>query len=772
MAVQHAFGVTPGAGPERMQEGDRMRTSRLENEVAGLHILLADKEAEIQRLSAEHVGAEKVAFAVQSSRVSLRNKTVVQAETMNADYDRIAELQAEADEYNKKSIEQQSQILKLQREQDVDRISLQEREQQVVAKDTENAKLLATIDQMREDVHNEKAASEILKSHLDDAYASFNREQAARENAETALSEAQTLQRDTQRQIDDLFKQLAESQDASKHLHEQLEAYGELERENANLENDVEIMRAERADRDRIITVKDERINQLEIQYQKERQRNLHAADAADAAAATSPIDAPPQPFNAIVDTLEDELAAASDYGESVYEPLELSHVTEIVHVTPIEPASPPALVVHVREVASITPIAATVPTFTVNMREATSIAPVAAIVPTLTEQVREAASVTPIAPTKPVFTVHVNEAAGVTPTAASIKPLTVNVSEATSITPTAAIIPALAVHVHEATSVAPIAPANPALIVQVNEAASVVPSAPTNPAFTVHVREATSVAPTAPENPTLTVHVDEAASTSPIERQFAHTTSSTQTDSPELTTKMLHHATHSITPTARKEILSSTSYTQTDTPRAEQSTASAQTDVPMLTAGIINTASVDIAPVEAEKTELYLSSTSGTQTAILTPAIKVAPVLVTHEERPRKEYMQKRSIASTAAQTIETKKVIDPAPPLVLALPPKNISLFQTILPLLATILAVFCFKFYMELQAWKNANGIGFGNGYGNVYGHSGAFGNGRYLFGVIPLAMDVGNSWWSEQVARTMSIFITRVEGWAGLTPKPLY
>jgi myosin heavy subunit len=64
------------------------------------------------------------------------------------------------------------------------------------------------------------------------------------------------------------------------------------------------------------------------------------------------------------------------------------------------------------------------------------------------------------------------------------------------------------------------------------------------------------------------------------------------------------------------------------------------------------------------------------------------------------------------------------------------------------------------------RQHGGYGYGHGQGSVYGRSGAYGNGRYLFGVIPIAMNVGGwEWW-------ISICITCIEKWAGAEPVLLY
>jgi predicted nucleic acid-binding Zn-ribbon protein len=63
----------------------------------------------------------------------------------------------------------------------------------------------------------------------------------------------------------------------------------------------------------------------------------------------------------------------------------------------------------------------------------------------------------------------------------------------------------------------------------------------------------------------------------------------------------------------------------------------------------------------------------------------------------------------------------------------------------------------------------GYGYGYGYGHMQGGSGAYGNGRYLFNTIPVAMGLGSL---EGLASLGSRLIAGVESWAGSEPVLLY
>ncbi|CAO2653876.1 Nn.00g106090.m01.CDS01 [Neocucurbitaria sp. VM-36] len=573
---------------------------------------LAERMAQLGDLGVALARAERAATVAQSAEKvarealnGLRNNYKTEKQRAMEDYERVAKLQSELETLTVARDNLRKDYIKLQGVHKDTTASLQSQEQQVTEKDSQLASLRDTVEKLKKDVDDEKAATASHASSLENAYADLTDASNACKAAVKARDEAEARQQDTQLQFDSLRAQWESSQDRIEELEGQLDAIQDLEKENAGLMDDMDNLRTQLADHERTLIVKDERISHLETQFQKERQRNLNAADAAAAAAATSPIDEPPQPFNSLGDSLEEELAATSDYDESVYEPLEYSHVIEIAAFEPVKPASGP--------------------TPTLNVVEAASVAPVQAAIPTLT------------------------------------------------------------------------------------------------------------------------VNVDEAATVTPIEPHISTTASFTQTDPHVLTTEILQHAALDTVPLAPAEITSSTTSTQTHHPK--------------LTVDIIDSAIINVSPISV-------------QTTMSNPKITLTPIMVTHEERPLEELVAKCPTTSVAAQTTELHEATEANTPVILPLKSKKLTFFDTVLPVLATLLAFFCLTLYTELQAWKTANGVGYRHGYGNNYDRTGAYGNGRYLFGFIPLAMDVGTSWWSEPLARSMSVAITRLESWAGITYTPLY
>ena len=479
----------------------------------------------------------------------------------------------------------------------------------------------------------------------------------------------------------DLRTKIQAAQEHIEELEEQLAAVEALETENAGLEADVEDLRNLLGDHERTLIVKDERISHLETQFQKERQRNLHHADAVAAlrTATASPVDEPPPSFNLMADSLQEELDAVSDYDESLYQHLDFSDVTNVAEIAPIAPA------------------------------------------PKVTTA----------------------------PTAAARS--TIRVAEAASVVPTTAPAPKHTLNVNEAAQVAPVTAPTPKHTLNVNEAAQVAPLTAPAPKLSVKINETINFAPETIPTPEFTVYVNEAASITPIQRQVAITAVSTQTDIPELTVEIPPSAALDIAPIAPVEVVLSSSSTQTH--------------VPKLHSSVVGAATISIAPIEPKEMDAKLDTTLA-PTAASNQKLDITAIEVMFEEVPSLGHAERHLNGSMKGPAIEAAQSN-------LATNDSNKTSFsQTALALIALLLTLVCLKLYTELSAWRTANGIGFGEGYGNVYDRGGAFGNGRHLFGVIPLAMDVGNSDLSEQVARTMSVAITRFEDWAGISRRILY
>lgn len=313
-----------------------------------------------------------------------------------------------------------------------------------------------------------------------------------------------------------------------------------------------------------------------------------------------------------------------------------------------------------------------------------------------------------------------------------------------------------------------------------VTAVADLTPIEPVSQAWTVNVTTAASVTPVEPTIPELSTHIYEAAHVSPIDSQVTTTSASAQTDTQNLTIELLDSVTLDIAPIAPLDTVTTATSTQTDTPRVDiptlttvlidsariqtspiapvdtaTLTVSTQTDAPKLATSINDTADIAVSPVDALQKQTHTTPLN----------LSIEPVTVTLEMSPVEAFPPD-----------ETTEMATPsATPVDIATWSNEVSWLQWLLPvlaLLATALAVYCISLYVELRVWRTANGVGFGNGMGGPHSRSGAYGNGRHLFGVIPVAMDVNSLWMPEVVSKFAAVAIERFEDWAGVSYAPHY
>lgn len=531
-------------------------------ESGSLRAALAATRAETNRSHTAESVARGALNQLREEYKILERKVAENKMEPTDDYERIAELQKINEELLATNRELREQLSTSRNNANNIQLQLEKSDRDVKSRQEQLTQSRSTIEKYKQDLDHEKAAGAERDVILNKAYADLK---AVQDACLTALKEKDDMElekKETELQFSDLHKQFEEERIKNEDIQDLLHQIEQLEAENEGLQADIDRLHEQDAEHDRAVIVKDERIAHLEAQYQKERQRNLNAADAVAAAVATSPIDEAPPALPGLAESLAEELSAASDeYDEFDYE--------------------------------------------------------------------------------------H-----------------------------------------------------------------------------------------------------DEAGSVAPIEGQSNTTSVSTQTDVQDLTTAILHAVTLETVPI---------------TPIAITTTAtSTQTVAPKLTSCVLDNASISTAPVRAKDQRTTAS---------------FAPVKITHDEAPLDARPSRISTASTGAQTTEiitkpTETATQTPAPVVLDSKPRKLSLLQRILPIIAAVLAFFCLMLYTEVQAWRTANGVGFGYGHGGSYSRSGAYGNGRYIFGFIPLAMDVGNSWWSEQVAKYASVGITAFEEWAGISYAPLY
>lgn len=290
-----------------------------------------------------------------------------------------------------------------------------------------------------------------------------------------------------------------------------------------------------------------------------------------------------------------------------------------------------------------------------------------------------------------------------------------------------------------------PILPASHDLAVTVNEAVQVSPKQASIPNLSLHSMVAGSTSPTVPGPPQLTISIDQATQVEPTEPVINMTSTGMQTESAQLTTAMIPSATFNISPIEPFEVI--------DPPS------------PRLTATVVEDAAISVAPVAVPEQPV--------QHALADMAL--APITVVHEELPT-DIPTKRPTSDASAQvTMTTEPTTEPTTETAsqpIELPTKKSNSFFNTMNVLLTLLAgltFICLQLYMELNAWRWANGVGYNRNYNAP---TGAFGNRRLLFGFIPIADSIDNGPFSESIARLMSAAIMRFEDWAGVDNTPLY
>lgn len=842
-------------------------------------------------LSAALANAQRTATVARSALQSIRNdnrsleaeRSLLKARMANTEdteaderyHDRLVGLQDEL----KKSEDYSDELLKKNKELNVKIINNEyaiiELGKQAEAKDKQLEELSVIVDKLNQHVANEKSSMASTEAALARANADLRSHTDAYKSAQKAAEEHEVRAFKTQLEFDDLKQQWQETQHEKEELEQRMAIIDELEHQVMALQNDVDNHHEQSADYERTLMVKDERISHLEAQVQKLAYQNMAATDAAHAAAATSPIDEPPHPFQTLGDSLEDELNAAADDGESFYEHLGHSDILEIIDIEPIEPTPAPTSTTIVREAGSIAPIDATraelstyieqvtsvspramthpnlslhvneagnvapvdssKPELTVHTKEAGSVSPVDAAHPDLSIHITKTGTVTPMDVSKPELTVHTNEAGNVAPFELSRakltihangvvdlppvdavrSPLTIDVNESGSLTPIDISKPELTMHVSGASSVTPVDVMRPDLTYHIHEAGSVTPVGQVRPDLTMHVSEAGQVSAMNMKRPDLSIRPDEAGRVAPVEielpRLTVHVNEVADIAPIEVET------TPAVPPLATTLVQTSVlDYSSVSPPRVDAATQSTQTVAPELSMHVVGHAIVGVAPVDIPEIDIVSTTTASIQTLISNPTIKVTPVTVTYEEWPLEEIVPKNPTANVLTQTTPLVDVSElpevteqgtytlplhaPTSPtsipeliswllftvdrmfwaiiaIVLQIFPRlkqqiPLKISPWLLRLFALVVTVLCYKFWVQLQAWETANGVGGCYGLSNMADYSGAYGNGRYLFGTIPLAMTEGSNGLSQWMSRTLSVAIMQYETWAGISYVPLY
>lgn len=221
------------------------------------------------------------------------------------------------------------------------------------------------------------------------------------------------------------------------------------------------------------------------------------------------------------------------------------------------------------------------------------------------------------------------------------------------------------------------------------------------------------------------------------------------------------------ITFTSTAPVTLQTAHSSTQTETLELPTASTQTEAPKFANSIVQTA-IDIAPIEPKKSVSFASTQTDAPPAkdvshTSTQTDSAVPAERGHETATaRADSTTVREIAIQTEPVAEKK--LEPTEVVVVNTAEKksNLGLYWT----MSLVFALLSFVLYVQLHHARNANGSSY------RHGHNGAFGNGRYLFGFIPVAFDIGETWLSETICRQTAVAISQFESWAGATPIPYY
>ncbi|RYN77427.1 hypothetical protein AA0117_g5098 [Alternaria alternata] len=775
--------------------------------------------------------SERGETASNQSEQVLRERCDALQQQLNEEYDRAGNLEQKYDKLKDENARYKNEFEKLKREREDTEYALKKSEETLVeeqstikALEARNVKLdhdLALKEAALKDKDNQNAN---LAADYQQLYANYSDKLGELDDIRVKLLEKKL-------EFDDLRDQWSTDQ---KRIADLEEAIQEHEDSNlvAELENDIAGLHAIQEQDSRTIIVKDERISHLEGLLQKEQQRNLHNADEAARTAAASPVD-DQRHIGSLGGTLEDEFSSLmldeSDFIEcepSEYEleiqslsavhvaasvtpvaarvPESQIDISQAASVEPRNPAPAPPCSIVVNKAGSTEPVAVKTsihaiavsnaasveprdpmpaPPSTIDVSEAASTAPKAVRVPEQTTGFYTALSTEPIEPPRVRLSLcDVHDVVSFAPVQPAGAPLDYSFQNAAStepIEPARAHLSMVDVHdiasyapkqpagtllrLHEQTSVStePVEPARDTLAFDdVYDVASFAPKRPASVASTISRHEIANFAPKEPSLPLLTVDVTEAASTRPIARQITSAEFSTQTDAPATTNNF---SAQTDAPTTTNLAI------QTDALVVATTESSAQTDAPALTSQLLTHTALATTPIEPS-----------TQITTAKPSNHITPVMVTREIKPVEQTLPKpepeRPNTTTEAQahtnndTAEERVIAKTSP--VMATRAKK-ARFAGWIPILSTVLfAVWSLILQAELATWKNANGVGFGGGHGNVASRSGAHGNGRDLFGDIPIGMNIGNSWVSEQIAQRMSVAMSFLEDWVGIVNEPMY
>lgn len=628
-------------------------------------------------------------------------------------------------------------------------------------------KLAKANEKLQRDVDDHKANATHNESILNRAYADQESIRAAY-NALTRTkddAEAQTL--DLQMRYDSLYEQWQEDRNKIDDLESRVELAVTLQESVENLKADLAYRDEQIRQYPHMLLVKDERIASLELQYQKERERNLHAADAAakaTVAAATSHNNEAPPALGDLGTSLADELSDWNeddfdDHGSDTHEVPE----NELSRVTGVEtaPIAPPGQRLSIDQTESVSVVPVAVPSQRLSIGDLDTISTSPIDVPAQHLSIgasEEYFSVPPVDVPTPRLSIGAVETTSSSPIDVPTQRLSTGTSEYFSISPTEIVAPRHTLGaVDEVNNISPI---------EVVETVA----------------------------PTLTVSINEAASVTPIDRAISAISTSAQTDLQDLAVEIVDAASVVTTPIAPAVVASTTTSTQTETPR--------------LSSGIIDTASVAVQPTVPASNHALAPITTLHESApyqarhARRASRGISSITVTHDCIPVDICSPSPTTTSTGVQTfeasapedhtdlvedqarmiedkdrtiedlrriIEDPHIINEQPQVIEHLhhnvqnAKPNTTSFSQVIYFIAALVSFVAVWQWMKVKAWETANG--YTSSSGSSYNTGGAYGNGRHLLG-IPLAQDIGAYWWTEQIANIASRAITGYEKWAGI------
>ncbi|KAH5171970.1 hypothetical protein HBH77_219770 [Parastagonospora nodorum] len=689
-------------------------------------------------------------------------------------------------------------------------------------------KLAKANEKLQRDVDDHKANATHNESILARAYADQENIRAAY-NALTRTkddAEAQTL--DLQMRYDSLYEQWQEDRSKIDDLESRVELAVTLQESVENLKADLAYRDEQIRQYPHMLLVKDERIASLELQYQKERERNMHAADAAakaTLAAATSHNNEAPPALGDLGTSLADEL---SDWNEDDFNDHESdTHEVPENELSPVSvietaPIAPPGqrLSIDQTESVSVVPVAVPSQRLSLGAFKTTSTSPIDVPAQHLSLGAFETTSTSPIdVPAQHLSISASEEYFGVSPIGVPTQRLSIGAFEAASTSPievptqhlsTSASeeyfsvspvdVPTqrLSIGAFETTGTSPIEVPIQRLSTGASEYFSMSPIDIVAPPHTLAaVDEINNISPievVEASAPTLTLSINEAVSVTPIERAITFASTSMQTDLQDLTAEIVDAASVITTPVAPAIVASTTTSTQTETPR--------------LTSSIVDTASVTVQPtVPASNHDLApittLHESAPIQARLVMRATSgISSITVTHDCIPVEVCSPSPTTTTAGVQTFEgsapedqtdlvedqariiedkdrtikdLRRIIDE--PHITEEQPHVISQLhrntQNVKPNTTSFSQVIYFiaalVSFLAVWQWMKVKAWETANGYtsssGSSYNTGGAYGNGRHLLG-IPLAQDIGAYWWTEQIANIASRAIAGYEKWAGI------